>query len=476
MSRTAKLHIYIYINCLLPLFLYSLSLHLSPLFFSPTSFILYILGAVDPLTDCEQYKTSLLDMAEGRLPRLPIELIREICTLLPCSSAVAFSLVNRAIRRGCNHWTVWRKVALNNARCPVDLAMHCKEQRNTWQQYVVAGAFIGRRRNLGLGQGKTIATPQLSVFFDFGPGESSRISTVCTLYDITTNNLRLYGSEDAGETHAWLHAQATAFTLTIQYLSSLLGPSERSVDLDIPLVLPPIGATALESGGEFEGGRVAIARQAIGNRVVGLLYGKIVSTRAMAREQGDADMDLYSEPPMIRSIPFGRLMDLPLPFSEDSLRRFSTCHLGVMANPEFFVGQEWTGYCSLKGKANKKAYGVGGRHHDGHGRYEGDVFEDPYPCVYPYGRDFEERIRFRVVQDDGSRYFQVESNNFYSTVFLHHLLVRVDRKTGGCSVQHWTQLSTTTSIGVVTAFGLVTAMDKGPLWFWFWPRRWSMAE
>lgn len=60
--------------------------------------------------------------------------------------------------------------------------------------------------------------------------------------------------------------------------------------------------------------------------------------------------------PNSQSIPFTEYMDLPLPFTNNDSRKFTTCHLRQMVNPSFFEdGSEWGGYYSLPAASFQQA-------------------------------------------------------------------------------------------------------------------------
>jgi hypothetical protein len=370
---------------------------------------------------------------------LPTELLRRICSLLPCGPAIACLFVCRSLQRACDDWTVWRCVALQHARFPKSMASYCKGKPHAWKQYVIAGARASRGGELGLVTTNKIWMPQLSALFDFDLAESN-LSTLCRLYDTASKTLPIRRDDNALLSNAWLHAQGAAFTLSMQYLSSDLDTLRRCNELLFSLRWPSIEVSTQESqAADAAQPNWVVAQHAIANRAVGFFYAKISLARRAAARQGIGYTDLFSEPPSATLIPFGDLMELPVPFSNYSLQDFSLCYLPVTTSPALFAHQEWTSYWSVKGEDFNSLTGVGGRHYDGHrdgpDSYHGPGVPPPPPGTFPYGRDFEGTIQFQVVSCSLSL-LKLQSNNFYTAVMLHYILLSIYCKTRHVRIVH----------------------------------------
>ena len=77
-------------------------------------------------------------MANLLLCSLPKELLRQICSYLPCPSALDFLLVCRTTYRDCDDWTVWREIARRDIARHATLVISDMGARDWWKRYVVA--------------------------------------------------------------------------------------------------------------------------------------------------------------------------------------------------------------------------------------------------------------------------------------------------------------------------------------------------
>lgn len=126
------------------------------------------------------------------------------------------------------------------------------------------------------------------------------------------------------------HAQAAAFSLSVQYFS-LPVPEECLEDSLKGLPWLPILTTDTEQLSPEERSKHVAIRHTLANRAVGIMCARLRLDRANAERT-----NVYA-PPLAMSIPFLHQMDLPLPFSHDSLERFGQCHLQAMTDPTFFT-------------------------------------------------------------------------------------------------------------------------------------------
>jgi hypothetical protein len=67
---------------------------------------------------------------------LPTEILRKICGILPCCSALDFPLVCRITYRACDDWTVWIAVLIHSGNFPNGLPD--TKDRGAWKSYTIA--------------------------------------------------------------------------------------------------------------------------------------------------------------------------------------------------------------------------------------------------------------------------------------------------------------------------------------------------
>jgi hypothetical protein len=175
-------------------------------------------------------------MAATSLDGLPKELIRQICSCLPCESALRFTFVCRFIYQACDDWTVWQTVATRSGRWMSSLSIPISGNRNAWKRYVVAAAKA--EVNFGNWTLRDLDEwlPQVAALCHPAVLEG-QTSSLMQLYELTLHDPALKQfceSSLSGESrdfeklsiHAWQRAQAAAFSASVHYLS-LQAPGEE---------------------------------------------------------------------------------------------------------------------------------------------------------------------------------------------------------------------------------------------------------
>jgi hypothetical protein len=187
--------------------------------------------------------------------------------------------------------------------------------------------------------------------------------------------------------------------------------------------------------------------------------------------------------PSASSIPFSSLMKLPLPFAEDAIENFATCHLENMAEASFFENTEWTGYFYVPTRESNMIYGIGA--------------PSIQHSVQVPRSSANQAQRFALFKQDSIRTsankLQLMSNHFHTGDDNHYLYIsvsivpealrmlgahqvvfQVNRRTGLLSVDHYTNNGTTHTkmLGALTPFGIVARRVNGYRWLWMWKREW----
>jgi hypothetical protein len=129
-----------------------------------------------------------------------------------------------------------------------------------------------------------------------------------------------------------------------------------------------------------------VIQHALANSVVGLFAASLRFARLTASNY----LIGLPEPPS--SIPFAEVMDLPIPFSSNSLERFGACHLPIMADPSYLTQGEWTGCINSCGDYGDLFNCIGGPYHDGYSNSVTGASE--LAGSFPHGRAFERVVRF----------------------------------------------------------------------------------
>jgi hypothetical protein len=421
-------------------------------------------------------------MAATSLDGLPKELIRQICSCLPCESALRFTFVCRFIYQACDDWTVWRTVVTRNGRYIGALTTPASGDRDAWKQYVIAAAKAeGNSRNWRL-QDLEEWFPQAAALCHPAILEG-QTSSLMQLYGLALHDSTLGdGCESTPSrfnydfknlsTHTWQLVQAAAFSLSMHYLAIQV-PSEECDELARAVPWLPTNPPEIEQTNTEETKKIAVIQHALANRIVGFLGARFSLTRAtIPREPAIFD------PPSATTIPFSRQMNLPLPFKPNSLESFCQCHLPAMADPRFMTDGPWTGTFGHLNSYPPGSVGfnsIGGPHWDGYIGYGGG---DPMGW-YPHGRSFEGVVRFELVHEDDTSY-TLQSNNFHSQGDQHRIRLDVTRETGQLTMNHWHRMQGYGNVpahfpptdGVLTPFGIVSHIQRH-IWLWLWKVDWS---
>lgn len=280
-----------------------------------------------------------------------------------------------------------------------------------------------------------------------------------------------------------LHAvQASTFCLTVRLLSV---PSASERDLQHPWgpwqpllhiidwfeIRPGNQPGLLESRNPrpLDLERLAVTLHTFANKVVGLFAIELRSALADRRVVNGNVRGLYP-PPNAFNIPFGAMMSIPDPFAENVLKEFSTCHLPVMASPDFFADGEWTGYYSYTGGRGVRI--VGERFPKGWFDGIGGDNED-VRFLYKVDRS----ISFTFIRWEDEDRFKVHSNFFQTQSETDSLRMIVNKRTGMIDVSHHSPFGgpATRRNAVITPFGIVEACLPGAVWLWLWKIEWSAA-
>jgi hypothetical protein len=422
------------------------------------------------------------------LPHLATEILRHICSSLPCSSALDFLLVCRSAYYACDHWTVWRDVVGNGAQYRAGITIADVNNREAWKRYVVAAAKAERGREAWSNEDISKWLPQVAALghADIWKDAVPFLDRLCTAvlqtattvphFEVDIPDIAILAlSTDSGtfDTHTWRLAQASAFCLSMRSLSlhsfpevvaysKVLRtlPRPELVELDHPTIPTQ----------DWE--RHVVIQHALANRIVGCAHAQIRFALANRSATSQSTVSLSSLPTN-RSIPFQQLMNLPLPFSADSIEYFSKCHVPYMLTPSFFTAEEWTGYFTavVMPGYSIRVDGIGGPHHDG--------FDNPVtgssapPGNFPNGRHFESVVRFQLAEQRHNGLYVLQSNNFHSENMLNRLTITVSPQSGLLIVQYWVPMGTglLTSEGVMTPFGIIAGIIPG-MWMWLWKVSW----
>jgi hypothetical protein len=403
------------------------------------------------------------------LTSLPKELLRQICSHLPCQSAFKLLLVCRFLRQTCDDWTVWRAIVTQSALYPSSLPLLGSSYDAGWKQYAMASAKAENRRGNHTTRDLEEWLPQLAALRHRTVLQCDILS-FSQLYDSTFHDLTSRPNYDdtvaiSGDRfddftlQTWLLAQAAAFSLTMRLL---LQPNSRTYSRTLMCTGPwrPTQVPTRETQK-----KLVVMQHALANRAVGFFCARLRSARA-----GLAPAPGLFQPPSAATVPLLRQMTLPVPFTALSLDTFNTCHVSAMANPEFLTLGDWTGCITMLGQREYSFNAIGGRHHDGFDHPGGSA----PPGFYPHGRSFEGVVRFRPTGSDG-RSFQLQSNNFYSEAGLHRLRLAVDRRTAQVTIHHWHPMMANFMVteGVITPFGIVSWLLQPGYWMWLWKVEWS---
>lgn len=397
-------------------------------------------------------------MSRPSLIDLPTELLRRICGLLPCHSALDFILVCRVTHNACDDWTVWRAVLVHSGDFPSVLPD--TENHDVWKPYVIAST-------------KALTSYEHWTTKDI-EGYLPQLFSLCHSRLMQSNGICLDGLYDSILANAiqisslsgWQQAQAAAFCTAVRYFG-LNSTVEEQKDSLSSIPWPP---TPLVESPNWTTQETAAAQHTQANRVVGLFRARL----HLIRGTSEPEVDVH-RPPSAITIPFLHHMSLPLPLTSGSLASFNSCHLPSMTDPSFFTQDCWTG-CFTTGMPSIYSDGflaVGGPHADA---FPEHGMTSP-PGYFPHGRSFQSVVRFTKVGNSDERQYQLETNNFHTDKgSLHRLSLTVHKQTGQVSIQYWNAMLVTghfTYPGVITPFGIVMCLDQPKVWLWLWKVDWS---
>jgi hypothetical protein len=366
---------------------------------------------------------------------------------------------------------VWRKIVKKNFYHANETAIEVKS--DIWKRYTVAGAKFTKlsewsTEDLERWLPQVAATYHPAVF-------CKDASALVRLYNSTLSSsmdareglslLSISSAPVCANTEVdWYRAQAAAFSLAVRYFS-IPAPLESYEDSIQSVSWLPIDVSHDTQLSPAERDKHVTIRHTLANRAVGIICARLrIHYAAMESTEG------FYEPPSALSIPLSSLMSLPLPFTPNSLKKFSRCHLGVMTSAAFFTHCTWTGCHGIMNSPSRPFAAIGGPHQDGF-PHEGGP--DPMGH-FPYGRSFESLVRFDVVEADEGRLL-LRSNNFHSEAGLHKIFLDVERSTGQIGVHYWhpAKVELIPMDGVVTPFGIMINHNSPGLWLWLWKTEWS---
>lgn len=89
---------------------------------------------------------------------LPREVMRNIASFLPPTSALQLLLVSRLVCQTCDDWTVWRRVVNNDLNDALETTGQAVGSRKIWKKLVIASSEAYRS---GLGRNFVVWLPQL---------------------------------------------------------------------------------------------------------------------------------------------------------------------------------------------------------------------------------------------------------------------------------------------------------------------------
>jgi hypothetical protein len=314
------------------------------------------------------------------LTSLPKELLRQICSHLPCQSAFQLLLVCRFVYQACDDWTVWRAIVTQSGLYPTSLPLLGSNYYAGWKQYAIASAKAENCRGNYTTRDLEQWLPQLVALRHRTVLQCDTLSFSqlynSTFHDLTSRPRCDYTVAISGDRfdeftlQTWLLAQAAAFSLTMRLL---LQPSPHTYSRTLMCTGPwlPVQVTTRETQK-----KLVVMQHALANRAVGFFCARLRSARA-----GLAPAPGLFQPPSAATVPLLRQMTLPVPFTASSLNRFSTCHIPAMADPGFLTSGDWTGCITVLGQREYSFNAIGGRHHDGFDHPGGSAPPGSYP--YP---------------------------------------------------------------------------------------------
>lgn len=411
------------------------------------------------------------------LTSLPTEILREICGYLSISSTLTFLHVSRTIYHACNEWMLWRDLVKQSRRYPSGVPLVGSEgDADAWKRYAIAAHRAASRRreieawtesecwiDFKCWTDRDLETwlPQLVVL---GRVNLIKSQDSAQFRDDCDSALKSISSElteemDVLDARSWKRVQAAAFCLSAKDLKRPFSGWSPLQPIDQWLEIPIGNLEALRMPSEDDQDKLMIAQHALGNLAIGFLY------ETVRHYLDDYTAPNYSpklfKPPQLYALPFRSSMQLPLPFSADSLDRFSRCHLPIMTDPAFFLNSEWTGYeCRLNATGTARVTLVGGK---------------------PFGEDdvgdiFSGILQFSLATEYSADMYRVDSNKFFHNPSwgVYQLTIRVEKSTGQLRIIYRAEEQHTRTIdGVMTPFGIVGRADEGRRWVWLWKTEWS---
>ncbi|KAF2647190.1 hypothetical protein K491DRAFT_784873 [Lophiostoma macrostomum CBS 122681] len=402
------------------------------------------------------------------LGRLPTEILRRIGSYMSCPSALTFLLVCRSIYQACDDWTVWRDVVRHSPHYP---SLIFADDADEWKRYVVAGTKAACSQGDWDTKDLEEWLPQLAAqgHSDVLRGDLSFLHRLCDAVVDTT--FRSASTSRELDAHTWKLAQAAAFCLAMQHLAQTASDASSDLLRSVPWFrLVDLDRQEVSAK---DRGRLIMMQHALANRAVGFLCAKLRHALVNGNTASQYAAGLYA-PPTARTIPFPRLMDLPLPFTPNGPERFGDCHLSAMTDPSFFVDDEWTGCTSKFGLSEVHVNRIGGSHRDGFAPANSGLSTPP--GNFPNGRHFEHVVRFHLVEQHDGNQYKLQSNNYHSETDLHNITMTMEKNTGHLTITHWHPLvpDFITSDAVITPFGIVSRLLLSEeYWIWLWKVQWS---
>lgn len=264
---------------------------------------------------------------------------------------------------------------------------------------------------------------------------------------------------------AWQSTQASTFCLATRILSSTAPPLDPETS---PFQLGTI-RWLLSTAHQPKDTKAIAMQHALANAAVACFCSEL--RIALCGEKTISEnFDGCAYPPSTAEIPLPKLLALPVPFSDNAIDAFTSCHVASMTTPDFFTQDEWTGYFSTRGDWRSVYHGVGG--------YCDEAVRNGRRASV-CGPAVESVVRFKVVKSWPNGDFVLRSNRFHTPADQHVLTLFVERQTGRltalldnpCPLTEST-LDVQARNAVVTPFGIVHGVRPGE-WMWLWKSRWS---
>ncbi|KAF2667622.1 hypothetical protein BT63DRAFT_296462 [Microthyrium microscopicum] len=175
-------------------------------------------------------------------------------------------------------------------------------------------------------------------------------------------------------------------------------------------------------------------------------------------------------PSLPKRLPTFSLLELPTPFTNESMVDLPTCHLARMTDPAFFEDGRWTGYKSMTG-----IWGQQQDWFDPIGGENRNVEWNNVRIVQPDGRlGIERTLYFEFVEWTAQNKYKMRSNWVHTTTEIFKIDLAIDRQTGLAELNNTCYSGWPMGIyyGVMTPFGLVVWIYKQS-YMWLWKTEWA---